>query len=118
MDERTKPLTLGFGFHPIFYCTRRNARDVIIYWHPQDAVLNIYALVVIGGARLLRRAARWYIIQFSSGAAQHLTSGIYRILGLVHVNSKYIIGELAGRAVGVGCIEGGGVQYNEGAVIE
>jgi hypothetical protein len=118
MDERTKPLTLGFGFHPIFYCTRRNARDVIIYWHPQDAVLKIYALVVIGGARLLRRAARGYIIQFSSGAAQHLTSGIYRILGLVHVDSKYIVGEPAGRAVGVGCIEGDGVQYNEGAVNE
>ncbi len=109
--SHTKSLTLSFGFHPILDCTRCNTRDVVRDRHPQDAVLKPYTLVDIGRARLLRRGARGYVAQFSSGAAKHLTSGIHQILGLSNVDSKYVIGKLGGRAVGVGCVEGYGVQY-------
>ena len=114
----TKSLTLSFGFHPILDRARRKTRDVVRDWHPQDAVFKPYTLVDIGRARLLRRAARGYVTQFSSGAAKHLTSAIHQILGLVDGDSKYVIGELGGCAVDVGCIEGVGVQYDEGAVDE
>jgi hypothetical protein len=39
-------------------------------------------------------------------------------LGLVRVDPKDVVGKLAWRAVSVGCVEGGGVQYDEGAVDE
>jgi hypothetical protein len=110
----TRTLTLGLGFHPVLHCTRRNTRNVVIDRYPQDAVDNQWGRV----ARLLRRATRGYIIQLPSGAAQHLTFGIHWILGLGLVDSKDVVGELAGRAVDVGCVKGDGVKYNEGAVDE
>ncbi len=106
---------MGLGFHPIFDSTRRNTRDVVIDWHPQDAVDKKYTLVDKGVAGLPRRATRGYVIQLSSGAAQYLTSGVYRILGLVRVDPEDVVGELDGRAVSVRCVEGYGVQYDEGA---
>jgi hypothetical protein len=60
---------LSFGFHPILDCTRSITRDVVRDRHPQDTVFKPYTLVDIGRARLLRRAARGYVTQFSSGAA-------------------------------------------------
>ena len=113
-----KTLTLSFGFHPILDCTRRNTRDVVRDRHPQNAVFKPYTLVGIGGARLLRRGACGYVTQLSSGAAEHLTSDSQQILGLANIDSKYIVGDLGGRAVGVGCIEGYGVQHDKGAVDE
>jgi hypothetical protein len=56
------------------------------------------------------RAARGYVVQYSSGVAQRLTSDIHRIFGLIHIDSKYIVSKMAGSAVGVGCIEGDSVQ--------
>ncbi len=67
---------------------------------------------------MLGRGARGDVAQFPSRAAKHLTSGIQCISNLGNVDSKYVVGELGGCAVGVGCIEGFGVQHDEGAVDE
>ena len=112
MRTTINKLTLGLGLNPIFDCTRCNTRDVVIDRHLQDTVDKIYTLVDKGVAGLPRRAARGYVIQLSSGAAQHLTSGIHRILGLVRVDPEDVVGELAWRAVSVGCVEGDSVQYD------